>query len=458
MTSEYGGMERATNRLAIELLLHAQDTVALYSLVKPKQLASCLGFNRWTVIKYHHRIVRLRFDDAIDVYPFSTFGPDPQAVIPFFDALRDLGVAPSSMSTMVRNSWLRLLPEPVWVSDWGNSDAGRKAFHGGRKEARFAPASFAGTEYLDINAAYLQAMRTPIPTHLRRCEPKDSHEGIISGTVFVPKQPWGPLPFRLGHGNRGTDFCCYGSGSGSGCWPSSELALAMERGTEVREIRGSWVGYKPKAIFDTWLPWAFDLRTLPGSAGLAAKMLTTRLWSLFAVNPETHRRQVITFGDRKGRERHVHETPITNGRFANAPFIAAIVASRVRQRLYRELLSHPSAVYCDTDGGIVAPGLDLPGWRPIRDMVTVEIKAAQAFRWECRECGEIGGHPRWHYSVAGIPSDSDIVEGLFRYARPDQLWDLSPYSLTVPNQPLAAARETMRSVTILPAPLEGESL
>src|SRR6266704_734684 len=121
VTSEHGGIRRKTNRTAIELLLHSQDSVALYSLVKPKQLASCLGFNQWKVVKYHNRIVRLQFDNAISVYPFSTFGPDPQALMPFFDAIRDLGVNPASMSTMARNTWLRLLPEPVWIKESGKA-------------------------------------------------------------------------------------------------------------------------------------------------------------------------------------------------------------------------------------------------------------------------------------------------------------------------------------------------
>ncbi len=58
VTSEHGGVKRKTNRTAVELLLHDQDGMAVYSLVKPKQLASCLGFDQWTIIKYHNRIVR----------------------------------------------------------------------------------------------------------------------------------------------------------------------------------------------------------------------------------------------------------------------------------------------------------------------------------------------------------------------------------------------------------------
>ena len=455
-TTEHGAVTRRTSRLSVELLLHACDDAAIYTLVKPKQLASCLGYDNWTIIKYHNRVVRLIFRNAISIYPFSTFGPDWQALMPFFDALRELGVQPSSMSTMVANTWLRLLPEPVWLCDWGNSDMGRRALHGGRKEARIAPASFSGVEYLDMRAAYLHAMREPIPTHLRQHEPIDGHEGIIAGSVRVPELPWGPLPFLLHAGKRRTSFYQYGHGRGTGIWPVSELELAISQGAEVPEVRGSWVGYRPKPIFGAWLPWALALRTLSGPAGLAAKMLTTRLWSLFAVNPAS-KRQVVTFTDRKGLDRHVIESTGHGSRFASVPFVAAIIASRVRQRLYRELLTHPSSVYCDTDGGIVTPGLSLSGWSA-RDMVSVEIKAAQAYRWECAECGEIGGHPRWHYSVAGFPSDSPLVEGLFRYAKPGQLWDLGPSSLTLPAGPLDAREEIMRNVTVLPAPLEEESL
>jgi hypothetical protein len=459
VTTEHGGVHRKTAESAIELLLHGQDRVALYSLVKPKQLVSCLGFNRWQVVKYHNRIVRLRFDEHVNVYPFSTLGPDPQALLPFFDAIKKLGVNPASMSTMVRNTWLRLLTEPVWIKEWGNDNAGRQAFHGGRKEALIAPASFSGAKYVDLSGAYLQAMRTPIPCHIRKVDSGQlPANGFAAGTVFVPPGKWGPLPFQMGSGKRGARFTCYGNGIGSGAWHSEELATAMAGGTETVELTDCWEGYKPRPIFETWLPWALDLRTLPGQAGLAAKLLTTRLWSMFAMNPDQHRRTVVTFGDAKGRDRHEQVGRPGGRTMGQATYIAAIIASRVRVRLYRELLASPGAIYCDTDGGIVPATTSVDGWRETRRMERLEIKGCQAFRWKCPECGEDRGHPPWHYSIAGVPSDSDLCEALFRYAMPGQLWDLGPYSLTLPAGDLGEVKASVAGARVLPAPLEGESL
>lgn len=462
VTTEHGGVTRKTNKSAIELLLHGQDGMAVYSLVKPKQLASCLGFNRWEVIKYHNRIVRLRFANAISIYPFSTFGPDPQALMPFFDAIRDLGVNPASMSTMARNTWLRLLPEPVWIKEWGNDNAGQRAFHGGRKEARQpTPAAYSGAHYLDLSAAYLQAMRAPIPTHLRRTSATPTN-GIVSARMRLPMAAWGPVPFRVARGRRGTEFYCYGSGVGEGSWPSAEYSLAVDGGAGGIAVTAAWEGYQLKPIFEAWLPWALNLRTLEGKAGLAAKLLTTRLWSLFAMNPSSHKRQVVTFGDAKGRDRHVIESRGNGQTMGQATFIAAIIASRVRVRLYRELLGagtgRGGAVYCDTDGGIVPASTSIGGWRPTRVMDRVEIKGCQAFRWACPECGSSGGHPPWHYSVAGVPSDSGLCQALFGYATPGQLWDLGPYSLTLPAGDLDDVKEQAEKVKPLPAPLEEESL
>jgi hypothetical protein len=457
VTTEHGGVRRKTAESAIENLLHGQAGLAIYSLVKPKLLCSVLGFNRWEVIKYHNRIVRLRFDDAVNVYPFSTLGPDPQELIPFFDALRELGVGPASMSTMARNSWLRLLPEPVWIKEWGNANAGRKAFHGGRKEARQAPAAYSGAKYVDLSAAYLQAMRAPIPTHIREFD-GESRNGIVSAGMHLPESTWGPIPFRIQRGKRGGEFVCFGNGSGQGSWPREEFDLAIHDGATRVKVTRSWEGYKLKPIFETWLPWALDLRTLEGKSKLAAKLLTTRLWSMFAMNPDTHKRQVVTFGDKHGRDRRVVESKGLGQQMGQATFIAAIIASRVRVRLYRELLATPGAVYCDTDGGIVPTDTSVNGWRTTRDMEHVEIKAAQAFRWKCPECGEIGGHPAWHYSVAGVPADSSLCEALFRYAMPGQLWDLGPYSLTLPAGNLAEVKQQAKRIQPLSAPLEEESL
>ena len=445
-----------------EVLMFSLEDSAVYSLVQPKQLITFQGCHNWQVVKYHSRVQRLIYKNAVSIYPWSTFGSDPQELMPFFDALRDLSVAPASLSTMARNSWLRLLKEPAWIKEWGNHDAGRLAFIGGRKEAIQAPANYVGAHYLDLSAAYLQAMEGPVSTHLRQVDigqrwPENGIAGAVVNIPSLDRGQWGPLPLRIGRGKRGTDFQVYGWGTYSNYWTIPELRNAAKKHGVSVESQQIWKGVREQAIFATWLPWAYDLRELPGASKLAAKMLTTRLWSLFAINTDKHSREIITFGDAKGIERFYTATPIPGGkRFTQqTSFISSIISSRVRIRLLEELLPN-GAIYCDTDGGIVPREVNVPGWRQTKVMDRVEVKGAQAYRWHCPDCS-VQHHP-WHYSIAGMPPDSPLCADLFAYSKPNDLWSFGPYSLTVPAGEINETLQRVKTATVHDAPLEGESL
>jgi hypothetical protein len=458
LCTEDGGTQRFSPLNNADDALLKIRKCAIYSLVKPKQLIMLGGCNQWKVVKYHGRVQRLIYRDTVSVYPWSTFGPSPSDLLPLFDSLRELGVNPASLSTMARNSWLRLLRSPVWTKEWGIERVGRKAFIGGRKEALNAPANYEGAHYLDLPAAYLSAMGDPLPLHIR--ETRDAvwcDEGITEAIVEIPQSSWNPLPIRLGSGKRNADFQVYGWGRTRGIFVISELRNAVENHGIRAELIRVWRGAKFKPIFEDWLPWALELRQLSGTAGLAAKMMTTRLWSLFAINQSRHGREVLSFLDPAGREKVYTPIPIQHSRAGGdaTTFLAAIIASRVRVRLLQELIPN-GAVYVDTDGGITPREIEVSGWRETRIMDRVEIKGAQAFRWFCPECAET--HLPWHYSIAGIPSDSPFCPALFEYARADQLWDTGPFAITLPAGEIEEVKGWAKTQQPEVAPLAEEAL
>lgn len=455
-----GGTRRYNDFKNAEAALLGLRKYAVYSLVKPSQLVHFGGHDKWEVHQYHARSQRLIYRKHTTIYPLSSFGPDPQHLLPLFDAFADLGVNPSSLSTMAKNSWLRHLRKAIRVLEWRDDGAGRKAFMGGRKEALRAPANYVGAHYLDLSAAYLRAMEAPLPLHLH--ETQDAvwtEEGIAEAIIDIPRSPtgWQPLPIRLGTGRRHkADFSVYGWGKTRGFFVISELRNAMENHGVSVELLRVWRGYSFRTPFADWLPWAYDLRSLPGTSGGLAKAITTRLWSRFAFNPGKHNAQVLTFADPRGKDKVYTPKPVPKySGGAKTTFLSAIIASRVRVRLLQELIPR-GAVYVDTDGGIVPREITVAGWRETRIMDRLEIRAPQAFRWECPDCGE--DHLPWHYSVAGIPSGSPLIPAFFEHAKPDTLWDMGPGSLALPASEIGEARKRAETQALEPAPLEGESL
>lgn len=446
----FGTVKAAESRLA---LLH--NKVVIYSLVPAKQLILFGGAQNWKVIQYHERNLRMVYKGVVSIHSWSSFGPDPQALIPFFDALKELGVGPASLSTMAANSWKRTLPRKYVIVEWGSGPkVGRTAFLGGRKESlQPLPATYSGAKYLDLPAAYLQGMSSPLPMYLRQTDdPRWCDDGICEAIVSIPRQPWNPLPFRIGRGKRGIDLEVYAHGRGKGFFVISELRNAIENHGVSAELVRVWKGYKFLEPFSEWLPWAFDLRKLPGASGLAAKHLTTRLWAVFGQNPTRHRRVEVTFEDDKGKRKLVTElTPTPNPRADATAFLSAMIASRVRVRLLEELIP-AGAVHVDTDGGIVPSTAYVPGWAEKRGMDEVEIRSAQAYRWRCPDCPNCTGrHPSdsWHYSVSGIRVNDPLLPMIFERTPGNQLLRVkSQAAVAVPAQSLSEAKRWMTEASI----------
>jgi hypothetical protein len=462
--SEQGWTERHTTVADGRAAFERHRGTVLYSLVPPSQLVWFDDARNWKIIRYHNRTIRLIYRDETHIHPWSFAGRDPQALLPFFDALADLKVGPASLTTMASNSWLRTLPHKQPIIEWGKGEKiGPTALIGGRKEAQQPlPRIREGMKYLDLPAAYLQAMESPLPMYLREESPEWHDDGIAEAIVNVPEQSWNPLPVRLGTGKRGTDFQVYGHGEIQGVFTIGELRNAVENhGVDARLLR-TWKGYKPKPIFEHWLPWAYELRKLPGMAGVVAKHLTIRLWSKFSYDPSKYKKQEVTFLDARGeRQTKPREIPATPGR-SETVFLSALITSRVRVRLLQELAAK-GCVYLDTDGGIVPHEIHVSGWHEKRIMDRVEIKATQAYRWRCPDCGithnpafipdHLVGLERaqeaWHYSVAGFKPDGPLVPAMFECTEPDQFLTLHRYSSTIPAQSFSEAQAWMKDQTNL---------
>ena len=438
---------------AVSRLERLRKTCVFYSLVPAKQLILFGGAQDWKIIKYHERLVRMEFQGRYSFHAWSTFGPDPQELVPFFDAITSLGIGPASLSTMAKNSWLIDLPVraargSVNFIEWGSGPKiGRAAFMGGRKEAlQPLPATYSGLKYLDLPAAYLAAMHAPIPHHLRETdEPRWTDEGICQALVSIPCGNWNPLPFRIARGQRGIDLEVYAHGRARGIFVISELRNAIENHGVKAELERVWKGHIFKTPFSNWLPLAYDLRKLPGASGMAAKQMTTRLWALFGSNPERHKKIEITFEDKKGKRKLRTELPSNSYRRGaeNSVFVSALIASRVRVRLLEELIPL-GPVQVDTDGGIVPSTAYADGWAEKKRIDTVEIRSSQAYRWQCPDCPTCPDrHPRspWHYSVAGIRKNEPLLPDIFEHTAPNRLLKMRwQGAVSIPTQTIGEAR------------------
>lgn len=417
---------------------YAHMHCAIYSLVNSNQLLRCYGdLRKWQVVKFNRRTVKYLFDGKIGVYPLSIYNASPDDANLFFSAIAQYGVAPNSYSTMAKNLWLRTLSKEVWIKEWSNMNVGRKAFVGGRKEAKGPPTEYNDVAYLDLPAAYLQEMKAPLPLWLREDKVEWYDNGIALAEVKIPKPNnfdfwWGPLP--QSHGTiRNVDIVRYGANDVRGFWSLNELRYAKDQGAQVN-LERVWRGYREKALFDGWLGIAFDLRSLPGPAGRIAKHVTTRLWSLFGVNPNS-RKSIIHFKDPKNSreqdELFIRPSIVGDG----TTFLSSMIASRVRVRVARELLSIPGTLFVDTDGGIVPNGIRIPGWNDKwkGKGELVQIRSSQSYRYRCTECGTQGGHPEWHYSIAGIDPNTPNIEEIFNWTSPKHMIPVGRQILTLPN-------------------------
>lgn len=397
-----GYTETATTVAKRNRLLERLANCAVYSLVRTVHLLQLGNYVPWEVYSFEgvpsNAIWKL---SGLRVYLFGSYDLEPQTLQGFFDFCAEYGVNPASINAMSRVFWERSLRNPVNVTA-GDATIGRQSFVGGRKEAsrgleNMRGAIFKDCSYVDINAAYPHAMLERLPTQLgfpemgRGLSLEGDWDGFVAARVNVPHAlPWGPLPMltRMTDGRLGIS---YPVGDFSGVWAAGELRLAQSLGVSMK-LSTVWRGYQERNLFGNWWrDYGRPMRMLEGASGRLGKICSNRLWSLFAIRP-TGERTKTTFTGRGIEERQTEvAADIGNPKaFDSTVFLSAIIAGRVRTRLYTEGLSRPGVLYCDTDS-IIAPRDSgrSRGWRVKHEMKTFETKGPGAIRWTCPDCAKI---------------------------------------------------------------------
>lgn len=277
---------------------------------------------------------------------------------------------------------------------------------GGRQELGVPRGHYEDVERWDISAAYPFAQTElvfPRGYELRTGSVPLDLIGFAHARVRLPHRsevPFGPLPIRT---PGGTLFPVIGHRDDpdpiTGWWSISELAMAADFGAEV-EIEAAWIGQGSLRLFTSrWWDAVCDGRSMDGPAGTMAKLSTSSLWGGFAVSGSA----VWLSMDEAGR---YVLTPDRRVVYPPAPSISALVAARVRERLYREALTAVPVLSAHTDGVITPAGYHLhpntggPGrWR-LRDRgVWVDLVSPQVYRYQDADTRKIV------HVVAGTPAE-----------------------------------------------------
>lgn len=396
------------------------------------QLLCTTDARGWTARQRRSRIGSLRHDNGarLVVLPIGTFvdhDPDARyrALAAYLGWLGAHGVgftARSSWSTLGAMLWRSTLTQPVRFT---GPDA-RAAMYGGRKVApyawRFGPCS-----RWDLSAAYPAALAEGIPSRLspvaRPGAVLDSDaDGLARARVVIPDvapfTEWAPLPIVTDARSR--KHLAWRTGTLEGFWPLCELRQAAAHGCAV-EVSEAWAGQRDRDAFAAWWTIVVGGRDQldPGAARML-KFHANTLWSSFSVSasPIVWKR----WRDRYAREPYRIKVQKAGGDPSpQTVYISAMVAGRVRARLWREGLLHDdgsprsTVVFADTDG-FIAAAHDRPAgacsgrpgeWRREGELACIEIRHASAYRFQ-----RAGGDD-WSYRVAGAHGP-DAMQRRFR--------------------------------------------
>lgn len=393
--------------------LRATKGDAVYSLI-PIDEVTWTYPEIWTLYRFNGRSSRLETVAGTKIYNLSGYGRDPNQIKEFFEAIDTLGVPYGSLSAMLMKSWRRFLPNSVNIFFEGSINPGQLAMRPGRRDA--LPGRYNNVVLMDMPAAYPSAMQEPLPCILRPTKPERHESGIAEAIITVVAkrgEPWSMVG-ELEPWNK-NELAIWFSTKIHGFWPFDELQEMEEHGYRI-EILKAWKGEAHEDLFSAWFLWARSIRKLPGLSGMLAKYWTNRLWGSFAFKPGSNYTR-ITF-DNLG-EPYLQRIPFSSPN--PAAHISAIVASRVRRRLYRDGL-RKNALACDTDGVIVPfeQAATLRDWRRKEEMAVLEILVPEAYRYKCMRgvrnhlpidgcLGCIGD--RWHHVVSGIlPNSQEAKE------------------------------------------------
>jgi hypothetical protein len=431
---EYGSIRcyNAIDSLTHLLDLHDRNFV-VYTMLEGAKLADSTHGKFWTAFYWNDRVSYYTCVKKLRVYPLPTDTYSLNDAWPFFEWLRELGVAPGSFTSLSQKVWRRSLARPVTFFDEGKH--GRLALYGNRKEARTG--LYSNVRYQDLSSAFPSAMASSLfPRTIRETSNKNSIPpyGYCLATVRIPQGlDWGPIPCRLGE-----KAVTYGWGEQTDWWMSEDLQHVLRVGGSVG-IHRAYRGFDLRPVFAEWwqgimLP-ARD--SLSDDARLLVKRLGNRLWSSFAVGGSC---KVAEWVDGSNRRIVDRRTALRGMRYET--YIAAQITALVRTRVFDALYSISDPVYVDTDGIICREMEDFgDGWRIKRRMRRVAVHSPQNYEWECYRCGifQCGGP---HYSVS-VPTKSRREQQII--LKSPQMPFNPLYGITVsPVESLSVLRERYR--------------
>jgi len=161
--------------------------------------------------------------------------------------------------------------DPSKPIEWGDYNAGRAGYYGGRVEVGRTRAS-SGYAY-DVNAMYPWALTLPVPVGERRptrgrearAAFAEMNPGIYHATVAVPDTDLPLLPHRyrgpsMDHGRIADDRLLWATGTITGAWSQIELAFAVENGAVIQSLEYADVWPTEAPIFRPYVEHAYALR------------------------------------------------------------------------------------------------------------------------------------------------------------------------------------------------------
>lgn len=242
---------------------------------------------------------------------------------------------------------------------WGEHDAGRRAYYGGRCEVGRTEAE-RGHAY-DLRRAYTWALRQPVPVGARRvysgraagARYRSGADGVVYAEAWQELGDLALLPHRLRLSHRGrrhTGRLMWSTGAIEGWWPAHALRYAEARGVRIERIHAMHAWDRCEAL---WAPLA-DLAEKHRSERWS-KWLPNALSGKLAQRPEHTILRVLGHGDAPLVGWLWHGGRVWSRRVRRVaesarPVQAAYVTSYVHQRVTDRLLAHEGRwLYCDTD-------------------------------------------------------------------------------------------------------------
>lgn len=378
---------------------------------------------RWRHRRFEDGWKRRRSDVAVLRVPLPV---EPEravrAVARWRDWLARYGAAPSSTTGSAAWSLLRArIDRPLWLS-WGSCPPLVQTLGGRQQLGPAGRGQFRGELALhDMPAAYAQTLahlpyggRWYTGTELGSYDPEWWSRGdrpvFARCTVkLCGDSTFGPLPRRsrrrldYQEAILLTQYPTSGKLKGVWCWP--ELRAAVDSGgASIVKVHEWWVHIAPERPFESWWEAIEQGRTMPGVAGVLAKVTGNALWGQFCMDPRgggvrtIHGR--LEAGKRApGRELVARPVESFGGR-PPAHDLAETVSGRVRARLYEAIESMGDRVLsAHTDGVWHYDDAEPPdGWRRDEEAKRLDLLGPQTLRYWPRR-----GEPRT--VVSGVPSE-----------------------------------------------------